>query len=181
MLFRSIHYGTNTLIAAMRWLTYSVDPANDTGTTPTPGNPKPNIYNSTFAALGPGVVLPGTGNHHVYSTQPTISYTANPAARTYGAANPAFSGTATGLVNGDTAADAYSGTLTFASTATAASNAGSYDINGSGLTSGIGYKFAQAPANATAFTINPATLTYNANAANRLYRSEEHTSELQSH
>ncbi len=164
-----IHYGTSALSAATRWLTYSVDPANDTGTIPTPGNAKPNIYNSTFAALGPGVVLPGTGNHHVYSIQPTLTYTADAAARTYGAANPAFTGTVNGLVNGDTAADAYSGTLSFTSTATNASNVGSYDLNGSGLTSDVGYKFVQAPANATALTINPATLTYTANAANRLY------------
>ena len=164
-----INYGANTLTSALRWLTYSVNPVNDTGTIPSTGNAKPNIYDSTFTALGTGVVLPGTGNHHVYSTQPTLTYTANAASRTYGVANPAFSGSVTGLVNGDVAADAFSGTSTFSSTATLTANVGSYDITGAGLSSDIGYKFVQAPANATAFTLNPATLTYTANAANRLY------------
>jgi filamentous hemagglutinin family protein len=160
-----IHYGTATLAAGAggRWLTYSVNPANDTGTIPNPGNAKPNIYNCNFG--GPcGATIPATGNHHVYSYQPTLTYTADPASRQYGDPNPAFSGTVAGLVNGDTAADAYAGTLAFTSPATPTSGIGSYAIDGSGLTSDVGYAFAQAPGNATALTIGQRALQVTADA-----------------
>jgi hypothetical protein len=162
-----IHYGASTLAAAGRWLTYSRSPALDTGTIPNPGNAKPNLYNSTFGALGPGVVLPAAGNHHVYSYQPVLEYTATPVNRPYGDPNPAVSGTIVGLVNGDTAADAYSGTATWTTTALLASPAGAYPITGAGLASDIGYGFAQAVGNATAFTVAPAALTITANDASR--------------
>jgi hypothetical protein len=160
-----IHYGTATLAAGPggRWLTYSRNPAFDTGTIPNPGNAKPNIYNSTVGAFGPGVVLPATGNHHVYSYQPVLEYVATPASRAYGDPNPALTGTITGLGNGDTAADAYSGTATWTTTAVVTSPAGSYPITGAGLASDVGYGFAQAPGNATAFTLDKAVLTVNPN------------------
>ena len=91
---------------------------------------------------------------------PTLTYTANPVSRSYGAANPAFTGTVTGFVGSDTQANATTGTLTFTSTATSSSSVGSYAINGSGLTANNGkYTFVQAAANATALTITPATGT----------------------
>lgn len=99
-----------------------------------------------------------------------LSYTANATSRTYGDTNPAFSGTVTGFVNGDTQAAAATGTLSFSSSATATSNVGSYAINGSGLTAN-NYTFQQAASNATAFAIDPATLTYTADAASRAYGS----------
>ena len=163
-----IHYAASTLSAGGRWLVYSQNPANDTGAIPVPGNPKPNLYNCNFG--GPcGATIPPTGNHRIYSYQPTLTYAADPASRLYGDANPAFTGTVNGLVNGDTAADAYTGTLAFTSPAIATSNVGSYAINGSGLTSDIGYAFAQAPANAAALTINASTLTYLADPQSRIY------------
>jgi hypothetical protein len=103
-------------------------------------------------------------------TAATLSYTANAASRTYGAANPAFSGTVTGFVGSDTQGNATTGTLTFTSPATSSSNVGTYAINGSGLTANNGnYTFVQAAGNATALTVTAATLTYNANAASRAY------------
>jgi len=98
-----------------------------------------------------------------------LSYTANTALRTYGGANPAFSGSVAGFVNGDTQAAATTGTLSFTSPATSASNVGSYEINGSGLTANANYTLQQAAGNAAALTINPAALTYIANAASRSY------------
>ncbi len=100
-------------------------------------------------------------------TPQTLFYTAGTVSRTYGSANPAFGGSVTGFVNGDTQSSATSGTLAFAGTATAASGAGSYAITGSGL-SAVNYVFAQSPANATALIVTPATLTYTANAASRI-------------
>ena len=99
-----------------------------------------------------------------------LTYTADAASRTYGAANPAFGGTVTGFVNGQTQATATTGTASFTTLATAASNVGSYLISGSGLTANNGnYVFVQAAANNNALTITPATLTYTADAASRIY------------
>ena len=98
-------------------------------------------------------------------TPATLTYVATSANRTYGSANPTFAGSVSGFVNGDTLATATTGSATFTSTATATSNVGTYAIDGSGLTATNGnYVFAQAAANATALTINPATLTYVATA-----------------
>jgi filamentous hemagglutinin family protein len=111
------------------------------------------------------------GNATALTINPAqLLYTADAVSRTYGDANPSFTGTVTGFVNGDTQATATTGTLSFSSVATTASNAGSYAITGSGLTAiGGNYTLAQAPGNATALTINPAVLTYTANAASRTY------------
>src|SRR5204863_111129 len=103
-------------------------------------------------------------------TAATLTYTANAASRTYGAANPSLSGTVTGFVNGETQDTATTGTLMFTSPATASSSVGSHAINGSGLTANNGnYTFVQAAGNATALTITAATLTYTANSASRVY------------
>src|SRR6185312_6173250 len=108
------------------------------------------------------------GNASALTINPaTLTYTANAASRTFGAANPTFSGTVTGFVNGDTQGTASTGTLSFTSPATAASNVGSYAINGSGLTANSNYTLQQTAGNATALTIDPATLTYTANSVSR--------------
>ena len=85
-------------------------------------------------------------------TSATLSYVATPAIRAVGAANPIFSGTVTGFVNGDTQAGATTGTLVFTTTATTSSPVGQYPIYGSGL-SANNYNLVQAPGNATALTI----------------------------
>jgi filamentous hemagglutinin family protein len=111
------------------------------------------------------------GNATALSVTPAqLLYTANAVSRAYGSANPVFTGTVTGFVNGDTEATTTTGTLSFSSGATTASNVGSYAINGSGLSLvNSNYTLAQAPGNATALTINPAVLTYTANSASRTY------------
>ena len=88
--------------------------------------------------------------------------------RTYGANNPTFTGTVGGFQTGDTQANATTGSLTFTSPATSASNVGSYAINGGGLSAiNDKYTFLQAAGNATALTVTPATLLYTANAASQ--------------
>jgi hypothetical protein len=102
-------------------------------------------------------------------TPATLFYSAASVSQAYGSANPAtFSGTVTGFLNTDTLASATSGTLSFTSAATAASPAGGYAINGSGL-SATNYVFTQNTANATALTITPAILTYTADMASRAF------------
>ncbi len=128
-----------------------------------------NVGNYSIIANLPvtdGYTITASGSLSV--TPVTLFYIAGSLSRTYGSANSAFGGTVTGFVNGDTQASATTGTLAFAGTATAASGAGSYAITGSGL-SAANYVFAQNPANATALTITPATLTYLANAASRSF------------
>ena len=85
-------------------------------------------------------------------TPATLTYLANAENRYAGQPNSAFSGVVTGFVNGDTLSSAATGTLVFSSTATATSPAGSYAINGSGL-SAANYVFVQAAGNATALTV----------------------------
>ena len=117
------------------------------------------------------VFVQAAGNDTALTINPAIlSYVADLEARTYGAGNPALTGTVTGFVNNDTASSATTGTLGFSTTANTASNVGSYAITGFGLTANSGnYVFAQSAGNAAALTINPATLTYVADAASRTY------------
>ncbi|OOG55619.1 MBG domain-containing protein [Rhodanobacter sp. C03] len=108
-------------------------------------------------------VIPGA----LAITPATLTYIANPYSRIYGDPNGTFSGMLTGFRLTDTQASATTGTLAFTTAATQASNVGIYAIDGSGL-SATNYVFVQAAGNATAFTINPATLTYVANPLQRL-------------
>jgi len=103
-------------------------------------------------------------------TPATLAYLADPKSRLYGDPNPALTGTVTGFKNSETIATATTGALTFATPAVAASSVGSYAIDGSGLIANNGnYVFVQDPSNATALTINPATLAYLADPKSRLY------------
>lgn len=116
------------------------------------------ITQGTLAAT-PNYALSFTGTSlSITPRSLTITYTANPYSRVTGVANPVFTGTtsANGLVNGDTMATTTTGTAVFTTTATTTSAAGSYPINGSGLSGSSGnysYAFTQAPGNATALTI----------------------------
>jgi len=85
-------------------------------------------------------------------TPAILSYAANAVSLTVGAAIPAFSGTVTGFLNGDTRTSATMGTLVFSSSATSQSPIGSYAIDGSGLTA-ANYTFVQAPGNSIALMI----------------------------
>ncbi|MHB0990509.1 MAG: beta strand repeat-containing protein [Burkholderiales bacterium] len=102
------------------------------------------------------------GNLIINPAQLTV--TATPVSRLFGAANPAFSGSVTGFVNGDTLASATTGTETYRSPATLASPGGHYAIDGTGLAADHGnYTFAQAAGNAAALTIDTApAATHNA-------------------
>jgi filamentous hemagglutinin family protein len=124
-----------------------------------------------------------TGTNYVISYVPgaltitpaVLTYVATSTSRLVGAANPAFSGTVTGFANSETIASATTGSLSFGTTATIASQVGVYAINGSGLAANNGnYSFIQAPPNATAFTINalsqsPTPLTITADNKTKTY------------
>ena len=90
----------------------------------------------------------------------TLTYTADPATSIYGANLPSLAGTVTGFVNGESLTSETSGTVTFSTLATPTSDVGNYAVTGSGLVANNGnYVFVQAPGNATALAITPATLT----------------------
>ncbi len=89
-----------------------------------------------------------------------LTVTANALSRTYGAANPALTYTQTGLVNGDTLTGA------LATSATAASNVGTYAISQGTLAASSNYTLSYTGAD---LTINPAALTVTANALSRTY------------
>jgi filamentous hemagglutinin family protein len=88
---------------------------------------------------------------------------ANDASRTYGAANPAFTATYQGLVNGDTSS-VVSG-MVLGTSATASSGVGSYAITASGA-SAANYSITYVGGT---LTINPAALVISANDASRTY------------
>ena len=119
-------------------------------------------YNAlTGSAAGNYFAPTGLSGSPVLSVIPaTLTYVPNATSRTYGSANPTFSGTVTGFVLGQTIATATTGTLTFTSPALVTSNVGNYPIIGSGLTANFGnYTFTQGSGFATALAINPASLT----------------------
>ncbi|MGC2544486.1 MAG: MBG domain-containing protein, partial [Silvibacterium sp.] len=95
----------------------------------------------------------------------TLNVVAANAARVYGAANPVFTGSATGFVNGDTAT---STGLAYTTTATAASPRGTYPISAELINSTAAANYSL---NITAgtLTITQATLTISVNSASRAY------------
>ena len=128
-----------------------------------------NLYNRTYGA-NPPASLTQEGNVFVYAAQPILTVTANAASRTYGAVNPAFSASITGLVNGDSAGYAYAGAAGFSTTTTASSSVGTYvgDIlpNVGSLASSVGYGFSFVGGN---LTIDPAALTITASNVSKTY------------
>ncbi|MES2279444.1 MAG: MBG domain-containing protein [Bacteroidota bacterium] len=115
--------------------------------------------NATAGAYSGNITLSSTGatDKTVATVSSTVTaavltYVANTASRAVGATDPTFSGTVTGFVNGESQISATTGTLAFTTTATNASTAGTYPINGSGLAA-TNYTLTQAAGNATALTI----------------------------
>ncbi|MFG3757051.1 MBG domain-containing protein, partial [Klebsiella pneumoniae] len=87
----------------------------------------PYAYTLGSLSAGGNYTLAFTSSPATFAINPaTLTYTANVASRQYGDSNPAFSGTVTGFVNGDTLGSATTGTTTFATTAGATSGVGSY-------------------------------------------------------
>ncbi len=87
------------------------------------------------------------GTYAIYPTQPTLSVTAANISGTIGTALPALGYTASGLINGDTAAQALTGAL--GTTATASSPPGTYAITQNTLVSPTGYLISFTPGQLT--------------------------------
>ncbi|MFN8538619.1 MAG: MBG domain-containing protein, partial [Thermomicrobiales bacterium] len=93
-----------------------------------------------------------------------LSVTTQAASKTYGAANPAFSATYGGFVNGD-GPGSLGGTLVFATSATTSSTPGGYNVTPSGLTS-ANYAISYV---AGSLTVNQAPLTIAAQDKSRTF------------
>jgi hypothetical protein len=119
--------------------------------------------------ITPTVSGPAAGNYTIVTNNgvltvvpATLTATANNASRAYGTANPTFTGSTTGLVNGDTA------TVTFSTTAVVNSPIGTYPIVPA--VSGASSNYTVVLVNGTlTITQNPSSLVINVDNATRLY------------
>jgi filamentous hemagglutinin family protein len=123
-----------------RWLVFLNSPADNL-----PGglNGSP-FYNRAFDfSTDSYAPVTSTGSRFVYALAPTVTVTADNAAKVYGTANPALSATITGGLAGDAPAGVFSGSPVLATAAAAHSAAGSYPILASlgTLTSDYNYAF----------------------------------------
>lgn len=126
---------------AGRFLVYSSDPETDNR-----GGSTYNFkrYNKTYAGYAPAAVTE-LGNGYLYSRAPVLLLTAQDVSRVYGDNAPSFSAiTSSGLIDGDLAAGAYSGSASLTSIGV---NVGTSNITSAlgSLSSDMGYQFSFAP------------------------------------
>jgi filamentous hemagglutinin family protein len=133
-------------LAASLTGTYTVPTATNVGSYAVPG-----AFTSPVGYLVNAV--PGT----LTVTPMTLTFTADPASRPSNRPNPPLTGTLTGFVNGETAAGATTGTISFTSSAPLFATPGQYPINGAGLNA-TNYVFQQAAGNLTALTVTRASV-----------------------
>jgi sugar lactone lactonase YvrE len=118
-------------------------------------------YTVTFTYYGDTNYAPYGGTTTLTVTQAPLTVTANSATRAYGAANPTFSGSTSGLLNGDTVS------VTYSTTANTASPVGSYPITPS-VSGASNYNVTIVNGTLT-ITANAAALIINVNSAARRY------------
>jgi hypothetical protein len=132
-------------------------------TTATQGSPVGSYPTTCSGAANPNYIITNVGGTLTITVVP-LTITANNSTRAVGAPNPAFTVSYSGFVNGDTSAS-LTGTLSCTTTATAASPAGTYPINCSGLTS-ANYTITWMPGTLTVtaagpiLTLNPTALAF---------------------
>jgi hypothetical protein len=132
--------GTALVAPNGRWLVYSTSPAGSTedGLVAAAGGTTPRLYNRPYATNLPASIA-GTDNHLVYSNPQALDITANNQSRAYGAANPALTFTATGLVTDDGVTDTLAGALATGATAASSVAGGPYAITQGTLGAAGGY------------------------------------------
>ncbi len=121
-------------------------------------------YTVTFSYTGDSNYSSVNSTVPLTVTAAPLTVTVNNVSRLYGAANPTFTGTLTGVVNGDTILVSYS------TTATTTSQVGTYPITAT-LTPGGSTKLSNYTItnNAGTLTVTQAPLTVNVNNATRQY------------
>ena len=132
-----------------------------TATSSSPAGTYPITATVSGTSANNYLVTVNAGTLTISSAAQTLTVAASNATRAYGATNPAFAGTVTGAQNGDTF------TESFSTTATAASNVGSYPIVPAASGTNLGsYSVVIVDG---ALTVTPAALTAAANNASRVY------------
>jgi len=155
---------------AGRWLVYSQaagDPAGSTAGDSFGGLAGKSFYGAAYDfATGAFGSAPNAGNRFVHAYQPTL--TATPVSRTvtYDGTIPTVSATLSGLVNGDSAADAWSGQAAVAGATRKA--VGAYGLTASigSLASDLNYAFAFGTG---LLTIDPKAITGHLLAGDKTY------------
>jgi hypothetical protein len=152
---------------------YSTSPAASTegGLTGAAGATSPRLYDRTFAGNPPNTIA--AGNHLVYSTQPSLTVSADNKSQTYGDASPAFTATISGFVNDDGVIDdvtsaGITGNAGFVATGGVLPVSGSpYNITPTigDLASSAGYGFSSFVTGELTVTPRPVTVTANAGQA----------------
>jgi hypothetical protein len=142
-----------------RFLIYSDAPANTTKG----GLVGANLYGRTFDVNAPASITP-TGDRFIYSLSPTLTFKADNQTRAVGAANPALTYTVSGVLSGDTLADAVMGTPSVSTTADGSTGVGTVPItiaNGSLALTDLGYQLSlqNGVLDITAIPLNPLTIT----------------------
>lgn len=131
-------------------------------TTTSPVGQYPIVPTVTGAALSNYTLTTNNGTLTVTTSSASpLVVTVSNATRQYGTANPAFSGTTTGLLNGDTV------TVSYSTTATVSSPVGNYPITAT--VSGAAAPNYILNVNAGTLSITAAPLTVSANSASRAY------------
>ena len=150
-----------------RYLIYSGSPLLDT----TGGLVAPRRYGRSYVA-DPPLSISNPGDFFFYSYVPVLTISADDLSRTYGDGSPAFTYTVdtSGLLSGDSLADALSGTVKYTSAATAQSDVGEYDIDidTSATASTLGYSI-QASLVSGTLAIDPRALTVTTDDASKIY------------
>jgi filamentous hemagglutinin family protein len=152
--------GATGIQAGGRFLVYSQDWEQDVRG----GLQGENLYNRTFAANPPGTITQ-SGDRFIFARQPVLTFRFANGTRRYGSlASLDGAVTPSGLVNGDTLAEAFSGAPTVTDTTSARTDVGTYPgavlLSRGSLLSDIGYAFTFSP---SPLTITPAPLTIVAN------------------
>jgi filamentous hemagglutinin family protein len=154
--------GASVFGANVRHLVYSSSP----GATTKGGLGGTDVFNRAYSASDD--FSGDTISRFLFSSAaalPVLTYAANNASRTYGAANPAFTFARTGLQSG--VADDVTGAPTLATTATSGSGVGTYTISiARGTLASSNYDFAFTPGT---LTVARAPLTITANDASRVF------------
>jgi MBG domain (YGX type)/Bacterial Ig-like domain (group 3)/NHL repeat len=150
---------TSTISGALNGDTFTIT-YSTTATATSPIGTYPIVPTVSGAAAGNYTVTTTNG---VLTVAPaTLTVTANNATRSYGAANPAFTGTTIGLVNGDTI------TTTFTTIAVTNSPVGNYPIVPT--VSGVSSNYTVNIVNGTlTITQNPSSLVINVDSKARAY------------
>ena len=146
-----------------RFIVYSQDPGSDTldDLTATPW------YNAAYNSGAPTAVS-GTGDRFAYSQTATLTVTAVDQSRTYGAANPTFTQTVAGYVNGETSSVLSGSAGSAATAATETTNVGTAVITASSGTLATDRNYNISTSNGT-LTINTVPLTITADNQSKTY------------